>query len=116
MSREQIKFRPNIPEEMREVDRGILERAEERIKEEGIKGSIDHDLEFFRIRVPLKTGEEVTQYIPRNSGDIPIDKTGKEKNAAVEEAVEAVQRFFPELEKPSLKEAVMRLRASKSKK
>lgn len=77
MSGEQIKFRPNIPEALREGDQKIFDEAQERIKSGAVKGSVDHDIEFFLIKTRLKNGQEVEQRIPRNSGDIPLDKKDK---------------------------------------
>lgn len=113
MPGEQIKFRPNTPEPMREEQRAILAMAQKRIADGEVGGEIDHDSEFFLITATLKNGEKVIEHIPKNSGEIPLDKDVKD-SVSPEEAIEAVQRFFPGLERPSLKEAVKRLREYKA--
>ena len=114
MKNEQVKFRPNVSESIRNKQSAILAEAKKRIAEGEVRGEVDHDIEFFLVTTTLKNGEKVIEHIPKNSGDIPLDKNAK-TSASPEEAIEAVPRFFPELEKPSLAEAVRRLRASKEK-
>ncbi|MFY9462475.1 MAG: hypothetical protein WAP51_04720 [Candidatus Sungiibacteriota bacterium] len=106
---EQSKFRPNVPEEIRQEQLAVLERAQKRIESGEVSGEIGHDMEYFLVSSELKTGEKITEHIPKNSGPITLDKEGKE-SVSVAEAVEAIQRFYPEMEKPSLREAVRRLK------
>ena len=109
MSREQLKFRPNVPEEIQQQQLAVLETAQKRIEDGEVSGKIDHDAEYFLISLELKTGGKITEHIPKNSGPITLDKEGKE-SVSVADAVEAVQRFYPEMEKPSLREAVRLLK------
>ena len=109
MSREQLKFRPNVPEEIQQQQLAVLETAQKRIGNKEVSGEIDHDAEYFLISSELKTGEKIVEHIPKNSGPITLDKETKE-SVSVADAVEAVQRFYPKMEKPSLREAVKRLR------
>ena len=109
MSSEQLKFRPNVPEKIQQEQLDILEAAQKRVQDGEVSGGIDHDMEYFLISLELKTGEKITEHIPKNSGPIALDKEGK-VSVSVDDAVEAVQRFYPEMEKPSLQEAVKRLK------
>ncbi|KKU52470.1 MAG: hypothetical protein A3H69_05660 [Candidatus Sungbacteria bacterium RIFCSPLOWO2_02_FULL_47_9] len=114
MNEEIPKFRPNVPEEVKATQLDAFLRAKKRIEEGEVKGEIEHDMEYFRVGVSLKGGQKITENIPKNAGGIRLDKEGAE--VSPEEAVEAVQRFYPELEESNLKEAVRRLRESKLKK
>ena len=109
MSMEQLRFRPNIPEKIQQEQLAVLETAQKRIGSGEVSGEIDHDMEYFLISAELKTGEKIVEHIPKNSGPITLDKETKE-SVSVADAVEAVQRFFPEMEKPNLREAVRRLK------
>lgn len=109
MPSEQLKFRPNVPEKIQQEQLDILEAAQKRIGSGEVSGEIDHDAEYFLISLELKTGEKIIEHIPKNSGPIALDKEGK-VSVSVADAVEAVQRFYPEMEEPSLREAIRRLK------
>lgn len=105
------KFRPNIPEDIKTEQLALLEKAKKRLEKGEAKGEIDHDEEYFLVKVPLKDGTVVIENIPKNTGNIMLNK---KEHASVDEAIEAVQRFYPEFDKPSLEEAVRRLREYKN--
>lgn len=102
-----------MPDDVRQKQSEILARAQARIDCGEVLGEVRQDIEYFLIEVPRKGGTVITEFIPKNSGEIPFKKSG-DMPATIEEAVEAVQRFFPEMEKPSLLEAVRKLRSRKT--
>lgn len=114
MEKETPKFRPNVPEDIQAVQLDAFSRAKKRIEAGEVGGDIDHDMEYFQVGVTLKDGRKIIENIPKNAGSIRLDKEGA--TVSPEEAIEAVQRFYPEFEEPNLKEAVRRLREAKLKK
>ncbi len=114
MNEETPKFRPNVPKEIQAVQLDAFSRAKNRIEEGEVGGEIEHDMEYFQVGVTLKDGRKIIENIPKNAGGLSLDKEGM--TVSPEEAIEAVQKFYPGFEEPNLKEAVQLLRKSKLKK
>lgn len=113
MSKETPQFKPGISEKIKQEQLAILDAGRERIEKGEALGKIEYDAEFFLITIPLKTGEEVTEYLPRNFDPVSL---GKNKgDVSISDAIEAVQRFYPEMEKPNFREAVERLKKIREK-
>lgn len=116
MSKETLKFRPNEPEEQ-------IKWQEEIAKKFGI----EHDAEFWKVRLKLKDGREITEYVPKHSG--PPSRKDPETGEEVTdwskmfvkdlgwvdrtEVIEAIQKIYPKMEKPNMKEAILELKKSK---
>ena len=113
MSKETPKFKPDLTEKIKQEQLGVLEEAQKRIENGEVPGKVNLDLQFFLITVPLKTGKEITECLPRNFDPIALKDADP---VSISDAIEAVQKFYPEMEEPNLKEAVRRLRESKPKK
>lgn len=116
MSKEILKFGPNEPEKQRKWQEEIAQ-----------KFGIEHDAEFWKVRIKLKDGREITEYVPKHSGP-PSQKDPETEEEIVDwskmfvkglgwvdrtEVIEAIQKIYPEMEKPNIKEAILELKTRK---
>lgn len=106
MPKEELKFRPNEPEDTRAWQEDVAQ-----------KFGLEHDAEFFYVRITGKDGREATYQVPKHSGSsarmMEIKDIGPVPR---EEAIQAIQKIYPEMERPNLKEAILELRKRRERK
>lgn len=76
---------------------------------------VEEDTQFIKVPITGKDGSRTVHWITKFSGSDPTKMEVKGLGAVdFREAVEAMIKLFPAMDKPSLKEAVLGLRKSKS--
>ena len=80
------------------------------------KYNIEQDAEHFIVKIINKEGKETAHYISKHSGSIGDKMEVKELGLVPrEEIIEAIQKMYPAMEEPNLKEALLRLKKTKEK-